>query len=182
MTTSTSTSSEDGLTGEADKLTVQIKYKDLEKTFSGNIEEVWLSINRFFSDFLPSFEIASKLTLKVDLQKLAKDCEGIIAFSQEGPSILVSRSKLTDNETLSLWLLATYAGCRLGILKNDTVSKEELQAKLGKNAKITSTRLGELLKNETATKTAEEKYRITTFGIAQIQKDTLPKIRARTGI
>jgi hypothetical protein len=68
------------------------------------------------------------------------------------------------------------------MLENDAVSKEELQAKLGKNAKITSTRLGELLKNETATKTAEEKYRITTFGIAQIQKDTLPKIRARIGI
>jgi hypothetical protein len=169
------------LNSEANALTVQIKYKDVEKTFSGSIEEVWLSVNKFFLEFIPSFEIANKLMLRIDLQKLAKDCEGIIAFSQEGPTILVSRDRLTDNETLSLWLLANYVGCQLGMLKSDGVSKEELQAKLGKNAKITSTRLGELIKNETATRTSDEKYRITIFGIAQTQKETLPKVKTKMG-
>jgi len=169
------------LNSEANALTVQIKYKDVEKTFSGSIEEVWLSVNKFFLEFIPSFEIANKLMLRIDLQKLAKDCEGMIAFSQEGPTMLVSRDKLTDNETLSLWLLANYVGCQLGMLKSDGVSKEELQAKLGKNAKITSTRLGELIKNETATRTSDEKYRITIFGIAQTQKETLPKVKTKMG-
>jgi hypothetical protein len=167
------------LTSKANDVMVQIKYKNLENTFSGNLQEVWLSINKLFLEFIPSLEIASNLMLKVDLQKLARDCEGIIAFSQEGPSILVSRNKLTDNDTLSLWLLAKYVGHQLGILKDEVVSKEELQIKLGKDAKITSTRLGELVKNETAVRTADEKYRITTFGIAQIQKETLPKIKAK---
>jgi hypothetical protein len=169
------------LNSEADTLMVQIKYKDVEKTFSGNIEKVWLSVNKFFLEFIPSFEIANRLMLKVDLQRLARDCEGIIAFYKEGPIILVSRDKLTDNETLSLWLLANYMGCQLGVLKSDAVSKEELQVKLGKNAKITSTRLGELVKNETATKIPDEKYRITTFGVAQTQKEMLPKIKAKMG-
>ena len=169
------------MNSEANALTVQIKYKDVEKTFSGSIEEVWLSVNKFFLEFIPSFEIANKLMLRIDLQKLAKDCEGMIAFSQEGPTMLVSRDKLTDNETLSLWLLANYVGCQLGMLKSDGVSKEELQAKLGKNAKITSTRLGELIKNETATRTSDEKYRITIFGIAQTQKETLPKVKTKMG-
>jgi hypothetical protein len=120
--------------------------------------------------------------LKVDLQKLAKDCEDIIALSKEGPTILASRNKLTDNETLSLWLLAYYMGNQLGMLKSDAVSKEELQAKLGKNAKITSTRIGELVKNETAVRTADEKYKITIFGVFQIQKETLPRIKAKMGI
>lgn len=170
------------MNSEANSITVQIKYKDLEKTFSGNMEEVWLSVNKLFMEFIPSLEIAQRLMLKVDLQKLAKDCEDIIALSKEGPTILASRNKLTDNETLSLWLLAYYMGNQLGMLKSDAVSKEELQAKLGKNAKITSTRIGELVKNETAARTADEKYKITIFGVFQIQKETLPRIKAKMGI
>jgi hypothetical protein len=168
------------LTEKPEKVAVHIKYKDVEKTFSAIPEETWLLLNKFFNEFLPSFEIANKLWLSVDLQKLAKDCEGIIAFSPEGPNLLVPKSKLTDNETLSLWLLASYLGHKLGMVESDAVSKEELQAKLGKSGKITSTRLGELVKSDVATKTADEKFRITTFGVAQMQKDTLPKIKAKT--
>jgi len=56
-----------------------------------------------------------------------------------------------------------------------------LQAKLGKSGKITSTRLGELVKSDMAMKTADDKYRITTFGIVQMQKDIIPKIKAKLG-
>jgi len=168
------------LTEKSEKVTVHIKYKDVEKTFSAIPEETWLLLNKFFNEFLPSFEIANKLQLNVDLQQLAKDCEGLIAFSPEGPNLLVPKSKLTDNETLSLWLLASYLGHKLGMVESDTVSKEELQTKLGKSGKITSTRLGELVKSDVVTKTADDKFRITTFGVVQMQKDTLPKIRAKT--
>jgi hypothetical protein len=168
------------LTEKSEKVTVHIKYKDVEKTFSAIPEETWLLLKKFFNEFLPSFEIANKLRLNVDLQQLAKDCEGLIAFSPEGPTLLVPKSKLTDNETLSLWLLAGYLGHKLGMVESDTVSKEELQTKLGKSGKITSTRLGELVKSDVVTKTADDKFRITTFGVAQMQKDTLPKIKTKT--
>ena len=168
------------MTEKPEKVTVNIKYKDVEKTFSAIPEETWLLLNKFFNELLPSFEIANKLWLSVDLQQLAKDCEGLIAFSQEGANLLVPKSKLTDNETLSLWLLAGYLGHKLDMVESDAVSKEELQTKLGKSGKITSTRLGELVKNDVVTKTADDKFRITTFGIAQMQKDTLPKIKAKT--
>jgi len=168
------------LTSSADKLTIQAKYRHVEKTFSGSPEEVWLALNRFFGEFLPSFEIAKRLFLSVDLQSLVKDCEGLIAFSPEGPNLLISKSRITDNETLSLLLLASYVGHRLGLLGSDAVSKEELQAKLGKSGKITSTRLGELVKSEIVMKTSDDKYRMTTFGVTQMQKDVLPKVRAKT--
>jgi hypothetical protein len=170
------------LTEKPEKVAVHIKYKDVEKTFSAIPEETWLLLNKFFNEFLPSFEIANKLWLNVDLQQLAKDCEGIIAFSPEGANLLVPKSKLTDNETLSLWLLAGYLGHKLGMVESDALSKEELQAKLGKSGKITSTRLGELVKSDVVTKTADEKFRITTFGVAQMQKDTLPKIKAKANV
>ena len=111
------------MTEQADRMTVQVKYKNIEKTFSGSLEEVWLSINRFFAEFLPSFEIANKLTLNFDLQELVRDCENIIALADEGPYLMVPRNSLTDNETLTLLLLASYVGCTLGKFGSDAVSK-----------------------------------------------------------
>jgi hypothetical protein len=73
-------------------------------------------------------------------------------------------------------------GHRIGKTQADGLSKEELQVKLGKDAKITSTRLGELVKNEMVTRTSDDTYKITTFGLVQLQKDILPRIKARTGI
>ncbi len=169
------------MTNSADKVTVQVKYKDVEETFSGTPEEVWLLVNRFFKEFLPSFEIANRLLLSVDLQSLVKDCEGLIAFSPEGPNLLISKSRITDNETLALLLLASYVGYRLGMLESDAVSKEELQMRLGKSGKITSTRLGELVKSEVVMKTSDDKYKMTTFGVAQMQKEVLPKIKSKIG-
>jgi hypothetical protein len=167
------------LTEKPEKVAVHIKYKDVEKKFSATPEKTWLMLNKFFNEFLPSFEIANKLWLSVDLQQLAEDCEGLIAFSEEGANLLVPKSKLTDNETLSLWLLTSYLGHGLGMVGSESLSKEELQTKLGKSGKITSTRLGELVKSDVITKTTDEKFRITTFGVAQMQKEVLPKIKAK---
>jgi len=168
--------------GEAEQsITVRVRFGDVEQTFTGSVEDVWLSLNRFFGEFVPSFEVARKLVLSVDLQRLVEECEGLITFSPEGVNLLVSKDKLTDNETLGLWLLAYYMGFRLGLVEGDVVSREELQAKLGKSGKITSTRLGELVKSDMVVKTADDKYRITTFGVVQMQKDLIPKIKAKLG-
>jgi uncharacterized protein YneF (UPF0154 family) len=161
------------------RITVQVKYGEVEKTFSGSLEEIWLSIYRFFSEFIPSFEIAKKLTLSVDLQEITKECEGLIAFSSEGANVLVPREKLTDNETLLLWLLASYVGFRLGLFGKENLSKDELQQKLGKNPKITSTRLGELVKAGLVSKTAEDTYKITSAGLFQMRREIIPRIRAK---
>lgn len=167
------------MTEQANLVTVHIKYKDVEETFSGSPEQVWLHLNKFFAEMLPSFETANRLNLNIDLQTLVRDSEKIIAFSEEGPYIMAPRNRLTDNETLSLLLLANHLGFRLGKIGCEGLSKEELQSRLGKDTKITSTRVGELVKNQIASKTADEKYKITTFGLAQMQKDILPKIKAK---
>jgi len=169
------------LTCEEDEITVQIRYKGVEETFSGRVDDVWISVNRFFSEFVPSFEVAKKLVLTVDLQRLVEECEGLIAFSKEGANLLVSKDSLTDNETLMLWLLASYMGFRLDLVDSDGISREELQTKLTKSGKITSTRLGELVKSDMVVKTDDDKYKITTFGVVQMQKDIIPKIKAKTG-
>ncbi|MFQ5999269.1 MAG: hypothetical protein ACE5J6_00690 [Candidatus Bathyarchaeia archaeon] len=160
-------------------LTVHIKYGDVEQTFTGNVNDVWASINRFFSEMIPAFEVARKAILTIDLEKLIDDCKNIIVVAPEGPSLLVSKQRLTDSETLALHLLAAYIGNKLGLLNENSLSKEELQAGLGKSAKITSTRLGELCREGLVAKTDEDRYRITTIGIKRFQEEVLPKIRAK---
>ncbi len=165
-----------------DKVDVHLKYKELEKDFTATLQETWELLDQFFREYLPAFEIAQRLTLNVDLQQLAKDLEGIIAFSPEGANLLVPKTKLTDNEALSLWLSAQYLGSKLGLLKTESLSKEELQTKLGKTGKITSTRLGELIKNECAAKTGDDRFKVTTFGVLVTQRDVIPRVRGKINV
>jgi len=155
-------------------VTVCVKYGGVEQTFTGDVNKVWISVNKFFGEMIPAFDIARKVTLTVDLVKLIEDFKEAIAIAPEGPELLVSKEKLTDSETLQLYLLAAYVGYRLGKLPKETMTKEELQNKLGKNMKITTTRLGELVKQGDVVKTEEGSYGITTKAIAQLQEKRLP--------
>lgn len=165
---------------EKGMVTVHVKYGDIEQTFTGNANDVWVSINRFFCEMIPAFDLASKLTLTVDLQKLVEDFKEIIAIAPEGPQLLIPKQKLTDSETLLLTLLAAYIGYKLGKLDREWLTREELQAKLGKSMKITGTRLGELTREGIVLKTEEGNYKITTKGTKQLQQEMLPKIRMKT--
>jgi hypothetical protein len=167
------------VSGKLEKIHVQIKYKGLEQQFFADPQETWLLLNQFFKDMIPSFEIAQKLWINIDIARLAKDLDGIIVFSGDGAGLLVPKNKLTDNEALLVWLAAHYLGSKLGLIDFDSLSKDQLQAMLSKSGKITSTRLGELVKNNLAMKTADEKFRITTFGILQLQKEVLSKIKSK---
>ncbi len=161
-------------------VTVHVKCRGIEQTFTGNANDVWVSINRFFCEIIPAFDLAREITLTVDLQKLVEDFKDIIAIAPEGPQLLIPRQQLTDSETLMLNLLAAYIGCKLGKLEREWLTKEELQAKLGKSMKITSTRLGELTREGIVLKMEEGNYKITTKGTKQLQQEMLPKIRMKT--
>jgi len=154
-------------------VTVCVKYCGVEQTFTGDVNSVWISVNKFFGEMVPAFDIASKVTLTVDLAALVEDFKDVIAIAPEGPELLIPKEKLTDSETLQLYLLAAYAGYRLGKLPQETMTKEELQTKLGKNMKITTTRLGELVKQGDVIKTEEGNYRITTKAVTQLQEKRL---------
>ena len=158
-----------------------IKYQNFDQTFTGDPDQVLISINRFFSEMVPSLNILKRILLTVDLETLIEDCKSLIAIAPEGPVLLVSRNKLTDNETLTLQLLSAYIDNKLGHSKGG-LTKEELQTGLGKSAKITSTRLGELIRDGYAIKTEDGNYKITTLGIRRFQEEALPEIRQKLKI
>jgi len=163
---------------ESEQVTVHVKYGDVEQTFSGSVNDVWVSVNRFFGEMVPAFDVARKVTLTVDLAKLVEDFKGVIAIAPEGPEVLTSKERVTDSEMLQLYLLAASIGYRLGKLQQETMTKEQLAAKLGKNTKITATRLGELVKQGIVVKTEEGKYRITTLATVKLQ-ETLAKVLSK---
>ena len=63
------------------KVTVHIKYKDIEQTFIGSADDVWVNVNRFFSELVLAFDVARKVVLTVNLEKLVEDCKGIIGVA-----------------------------------------------------------------------------------------------------
>lgn len=139
--------------------------------FTGDADNVWVSVNRFFGEMIPTFDMARKVTLTVDLAKVIEDFKDIIAIAPEGPELLIPKDKLTDSEILQFYLLAAYVSFRLGKRLTDAMTKEELQAKLGKSMKITATRLGELVKQGIVTKTEDGSFRIATIGVKKLQED-----------
>lgn len=157
--------------GESERnVTVHVKYAGVEQTFTGNVNDVWASLNRFFGEMIPAFDLARTVALTIDLAKLVEDTKDVIAIAPEGPELLIPKEKMTDSEILQLYLLAAYVGFRLGKLPNDIMTKEELQAKLGKSMKITATRLGELVKQGSVIKT-EGAFRISTIGAKKLQEE-----------
>ena len=164
---------------QEDEVIVHVKFGELEQTFRGKPEEVWILINRFFAKTFPAIKILKDIVLTVDLERIIEDLKGIIEISKEGPHILISKSKLTDREFLMLNLLGMHIAYKLGISERDYLSKEELREGLGKSAKILSTRLGELCREKLVAKTENDGYRITDFGVRFFQRYVLPKIRAK---
>ena len=166
----------------AEKITVHVKYGNVEQTFSGDVNEVWISVNRFFGETVPAFDVARKVTLTVDLAKLIEDFKDVIALAPEGPEVLMPKEKLTDSETIQLHLLATYVGYRLGKLKQETMTKEELQNKLGKTPKTTSARLSELVKEGNVIKTEEGNYKIATKALKYLQQEIFPETKNKISV
>lgn len=165
---------------DAEQITVHVKYGGIEQTLAGNVNDVWVSVNRFFSELIPAFDIARKVTLTIDLQRLVEACKDVIAIAPEGPELLIPKTKLTDSATLQFHLLAAYVAHRLGKIGTDVLTKRELVAKLGKNTKITTTRLGELVKQGNVVKTEEGNYKISTMAIKRLQEE-IAAIKNETG-
>jgi len=143
----------------------------MEQTFTGDVDDVWVSVNKFFGEAIPTFDLARKVTLTVDLAKLIDDFKDVITIAPEGPELLIPKDKLTDSEVLQFYLLAAYVGFRLGKRLTEVMTKEELQAKLGKSMKITATRLGELVKQGTVVKGDDGAFRIATIGVKKLQEE-----------
>ena len=104
-------------------LEVTIRYGSVEKKITGAPEDVAKAVLSFLTSLIPQLELASLLVLSVDLSKLAKACEGIVAITPEGVVLTVSTEGLADRELILLHLAKEKIAEMTGKSKSDTVQR-----------------------------------------------------------
>jgi len=163
---------------EEGKVEVLVRYQGMEVKFSGTINEVVRAFLEFMGKILPNYELISRLTLTVDLEKLLKELEGMILITPEGLIVTVPREQLGERETILLYLIKASVGYQLGKLDKDSMSIADLLTPTRGKPSSTAARLSELVDMGWVDRIGRGEYRITTFGVKSFVETVLPKIRA----
>lgn len=157
---------------------VVVRYRGLEVKFSGTINEVVRFFLEFLNKMLPNYELASRLTLSLDLERLVKDVEGIIAIAPEGLIVTFPQELVGERETILLHLVKTYIGFQLGKLEKDFMPISDIISVTSGKPSSSAARLSELVQMDWVERVGRGEYRITTYGIKSFSELVLPKIRA----
>jgi hypothetical protein len=164
--------------GEEDKLELDVKYKDIEVKFAGAPSDVLRSLFSFLSNVLPAIDLASSLTLTVDLEELLKGVSGLIAFTPEGPVVTIAKEKTGgERNIILLHLIKSYVGYQTGRLERDSLSTAELQSLTGGKSGTVAARLSELTNLGWVERIGRGEYRIATLGLKSFLQEILPRIK-----
>ncbi len=162
---------------EEEKVEMLLRYRGMEIKLIGYPNEVTKAFLEFMSKMLPAYEIANRLVMSVDLDKLVSDLEGIVALTPEGIIVTTPRDSLGERETILLYLLKTNLGHQLGKLEEDSLSLADILTETGGKPSTIAARLSELVNQGWVDRVGRGKYRITTFGVRSFQETVLPKLR-----
>jgi len=166
--------------GSEGKVELSVKYKDLEVKFAGAPGEVVRSLFSFLSEVLPAFDLASGLTLTVDLEELLEGVSGLIAFTPEGPVVTVSRDKVGgERNIILLHLIKSYVSYQLGRLEKDSLSTSDLLSLTGGKSGSVAARLSELTSLGWVERIGRGEYRVTTLGVKSFLEEVLPRIKSQ---
>lgn len=161
-------------------LEVTIKYGSLEKKITGPPEQVIKEVFMFLTKAIPELELASHLALSVDLNDLAKACEGVFAVTPEGVVVTVPVDNLADRELILLHLAKARIAQMLGKSDKDFVQSADLIAATKRTAGTVAGRLSELCGESLAERKGKGEYRATTLGLHIFREQIVPKLKPKT--
>jgi hypothetical protein len=160
-----------------DELELNVKYGDIQVKFNGKKDDVIRSFFSFLSKILPAYEFVSKLTLTIDLEELLKSLVGLMAFTPEGPVLIVPRNVLGGERNVIIFhLVKAYVGYKTGKFEKDSLSKGEIHSLTGGKPGTVAARLSELTNLGWVNRVGRGEYLITTLGIKSFLEDIRPKI------
>jgi hypothetical protein len=168
------------LTSLPHSLEVTLRYGSIEKTITGSPELVAQEMLAFLNSVIPQLELASHLTLSVDIKNLAEACEGVLAVTPEGVVLTVPVDMLADRELLLLHLAKARIAHLLGKSDKDLVQSADLIVATKKSAGTVAGRLSELCGESLAERKGKGEYRATTLGLHVFQEQVLPKVKPPT--
>jgi len=163
---------------EEKKLEVSVKYGQLESRFTGTVDEVLRGVIGFISKVYPTYDLASRLVMVVDVEKLVEDLEGIIAITEEGLVSTIPSDLLSDKEAIRLQLIKTYLGYRFAKQDKETMSLGDIITETRGKPGAVAGRLSEMAGNGLVVRAGKGEYRITTLGIKDFCDTVLPKIKS----
>jgi len=163
----------------AHPLEVTIRYGNLEKKITGNPDQVARDVLVFLNEAIPQLELASRLSLSVDINSLAEACAGILAVTPEGVVVTVPVDTLADRELLLLHLAKARIAQMLGKSDKDSLQSAELISATKKTAGTVAGRLSELCGETLAERKGKGEYRATTLGLHVFREQVLPKLRSK---
>lgn len=169
------------LTSLAQPLEVTIRFGTLEKKITGPPDQVAREVLSFLNKAIPQLELASRLSLSVDINELAKACEGILAVTPEGVVVMAPIDQLADRELLLLHLAKASIAHMLGKSDKDLVQSADLIVATKKSAGTVAGRLSELCGESLAERKGKGEYRVTTLGLHLFREQVLPKLKAGVG-
>jgi len=136
-------------------VTVRIRHGGNEVEFSGDREEVWAMVNRYFSECLGPIEAVAKLSGQVDLSKLLERLVGKVVVNNGGIDVLAE----ADTKKRIVYCLAgAYAGRRLGLLDTDGLTPKRVAQILHIDEKVARARLSDLWREGVVDRDEEGRY------------------------
>ncbi len=166
------------MSGGEEKIEVSVKFGDMEVKLFGTASEVVRSFLQFMGKVMPSYELVYRLTLTVDLERLLKDLEGVMAITPEGMILTKPREAIGEREAIMLHLIKGYVGYQLGKVNRDSLSISDILSLTGGKPSSTAARLSELVDLGWVDRVGRGEYRITTYGVTQFQESILPKVKS----
>lgn len=149
----------------SERIRAVIRCGEMEIEFEGGYEEVWKSINKFFSEAYPALEVARKLAGAVDVIELAKKLEGFVEF-RDGRIVIMK--EMDAKRRILLCLAAAYVGRRLGLFDKEYLAPREIAAYAGLDERVARARLSELRKAGLVVKADEGLYSFTSSSIGEL--------------
>ena len=163
------------------QIKINVEFGDAKLEFEGPADAAIKALLEFLQKHYPTYQIVNKLTLTVELEELINKLEGILAFTPEGPVILLNREKLerelSIREMILLHLVKAYVGFQLGRLKKDSLSVDELLKATGGKVGAVAGRLSEMASEDLIQRIGRAEYRVTTYGLKHFIESVIPKLR-----
>jgi predicted phage tail protein len=161
-------------------LEVTIKYGSVEKKISGPPNQVAQEVLKFLTQAIPQLELASRLTLSVDIIQLAEACQGVLAVTPEGVVVTAPIECLADRELILLHLTKARIAQMLGKSEKDVVQTADLIAATKRSSGTVAGRLSELCTENLAERRGKGEYKATTLGLHIFREQVLPKLKPKT--
>lgn len=166
------------MSSEEEKLEVSVKYGQFESHFVGTVDEALRGVIGFISKVCPTYDLASRLVMTVDVEKLIEDLEGIIAITEEGLVSTIPSDLLSDKEAIRLQLIKAYLGYRLARRDKETMSLGDIITETRGKTGAVAGRLSEMVSDGLVKRVGRGEYQITTLGIEDFCETVLPKIKS----